>query len=53
MRMTNKKAKTFISETTAILRFEICSNIPCTIAYYFVIYFIRKLSENYYETKQN
>lgn len=51
MRMTNKKAKTFISETTAILRFEILSNILCTIACYFVLYFIRKLSEIHYETK--
>lgn len=51
MLMAKKKAKTFISETTAILRFEILSTILCTIACYFVLYFIRKLSEIHYETK--
>lgn len=51
MLMANKKAKTFISETTATLRFEILSNILCTKVCYFVLYFIRKLSEIHYETK--
>lgn len=51
MFIVNKKVKIFILEIIVILRFEILLNSLCIKVCYFVFYFIRKLSEIYYEIK--